>query len=199
MRRFWTILIVVSLSLATALSAGARVDCEERPLHPQCVPRGPDPGDPRPGTACVPSEEANRFAASENFVFTVDATTVGATDVSACVDVSDVVAGDWTVGVAVVQGTLRELLVLVRDSFAPGDLCEGIRYRKNTMPDSAFSFVLGVEVASVVNACGTEFAEMVDGEYVKEQTGAPDPLAFLVFLWGSKDLRVHFDVDIPTS
>lgn len=110
-----------------------------------------------------------------------------------CIDVSDVEAGDWEVTVDVTQGSLRELLVIVRDSVAPGDLCASTTYKKNNLPDSPFTFTLPVNAADTVNACGTELAELVGDQFYAEAENVDSPLAFLMVIRGS---NLVFDVDV---
>ena len=57
MRRFWVLLLVVLMVLTTAATAGAKVDCEARPDHPQC-PNDPggDAGGPNQPPLCDPSK-----------------------------------------------------------------------------------------------------------------------------------------------
>jgi hypothetical protein len=95
---------------------------------------------------------------------------------------------------------LRELLVIVRDSIAPGDTCASTSYKKNKIPDSPFTFTLPVNAVDYVNACGIEFAEMVDNRYyatAEEET--PSPLSFLMFFQGSSDLDFTVYVDYPNA
>jgi len=114
-----------------------------------------------------------------------------------CVDVSDVEPGLWNVDINVKEGRLRSLILQVRDSIAPGDLCEDVRYRRVLAP-SILHAVLDVPGGDWVNACGIEYAENINGtDYRWEDTGTRHPLAFMVWAEGSKDLLIEFWVNIP--
>lgn len=149
------------------------------------------------GTECVDAANPDvAYPVSEDFGLTV-----GGETEYVCIDVSDVVAGDWDVTVDVKKGSLRELLVIVRDSVAPGDACAAIKYRKKTLPDSPFTFALPVNAADYVNSCGTGYAEMVGDDYYDTvQPGIPSPLAFMMFIKGgdsTTEIEVH--VDYPNA
>ena len=149
------------------------------------------------GTECVDAANPDvAYPVSEDFGLTV-----GGETEYVCIDVSDVVAGDWDVTVDVKKGSLRELLVIVRDSVAPGDACAAIKYRKKTLPDSPFTFALPVNVADYVNACGTGYAEMVgDDYYATVKQNIQSPLVLQMFMWGvDSTTELKVDVDYPNA
>jgi hypothetical protein len=126
--------------------------------------------------------------------------TVDAVDPNACIDVSKVAAsGTWSIEFNVVSGTLRELIVSVRDSVAGGDLCDEARLRRPS--EASGSITLQPNAADFVNACGTQYGEIVpDGTtFTTVEPGIQSPLAFLVWARGSKDLEINFWVDYPNS
>ena len=121
---------------------------------------------------------------------------------SACVDVSDVNPGPWDVTVNVEKGTLKSLLVILRDSVSPGDVCgEPINLRGNISAPESFTlegFTLEGAAGDYVNACGVGWAEWVDGVYYDTvEPTLQSPLALLVFTRGSADLELTLDVDLP--
>lgn len=116
--------------------------------------------------------------------------------VNACIDVSDVEAGDWEIDVEVAEGTLRNLYMKPFDSWAPGDFCgDEWKYRKNVGLGSPI--VLEGISGDYVNACGVEYGEVVDGVYYgTAEPNIPSPLAFMVYTRGSSDLKVDFSVNV---
>jgi hypothetical protein len=147
------------------------------------------------GTECVVWSPDDPYAYAESGDYGL--TLGGDTDV-VCIDVTEVVKGDWKVTVDVTRGSLEWLLVSVRDSVAPGDTCASTSYKKKKIPDSPFPFTLLVNAADTVNACGTDYAEMVDNDYyATAEEGTPSPLSFLMFFQGSSDLVFTVDVDYP--
>lgn len=117
----------------------------------------------------------------DNFTFTLS----GKSE-SVCVDVISE-KGPWEVSITG-QGA-RSLLIIPRDSWAPGDSCGGWILR-NTIYDNERGdepLILGYDDGAgqsvpraTVNACGTDFAEWVDADLVN----GPDD-----------DLCVVYDVD----
>jgi hypothetical protein len=191
------IILLVALGLLMAFpAAAAGVDCEKKPDHPLCGDGGPD-GE-YVGTECVEStklgDDVIVDATGTDFEFTVDPI-----EPNACIDVSNVAAsGTWTIDFEVVSGTLRELIVSVRDSVAGGDLCDEARLRRPSEPSGSIS--LQPNAADFVNACGTQYGEIVpDGTtYTTVEPGIQSPLAFLVWARG-KDLVINFWVDYPNA
>jgi hypothetical protein len=186
-QKSWAILVVVALAFTTAVSAAAKPDCDVDPTHRSCKTAVA-------GTECVVWSPSDPYAYAESGDFDLTVEDTG----SVCIDVSEVVAGDWEVTIDVTEGSLRELLVIVRDSIAPGDTCASTSYKKNKIPDSPFTFTLPVNADNHVNACGIEFAEMVDNHYyaaAEEET--PSPLSFVMFFQGSSDLVFTVEVDYP--
>lgn len=181
MKRWWTILVVTAMALTTAPGAGAK--------PPPWAGGGGDGLEG--GTACL--ESINVDSAD---VFTGEP--IGPLGAGThCVDVSGVVPGSWSVGYEVDQGSLRSLIVQVRDSVAPGDVCLDARFGKNDPMPSPIEF--DVSAGDWVNACGTQFAEVIDGQdYWNEDPDHQSPLALLFWVDGSKDLAVTFDVNVPT-
>jgi hypothetical protein len=189
-----TLVLVVMTLLALAAPAAAKPpNCDETPGHPACGGANDEPA--MAGHECVGYATDAYTAAEGSGHFDFD---LGGDYYSACVDVSNVLpTGTWDITYNVTAGTLRELLVLVRDSFSPGDLCNyGMRLRRVT----SGSFKLEPNAADHVNSCGTEWAEMIGDTYYGEALpGVRSPLAFLVFARGTEDLEVSFTVDYPNA
>ncbi len=190
MKRHAALLLAVVMLLALAAPAAAKPpNCEETPWHPACGGANDEPAPA--GTACSVLTDGHIAAVSDDFGFIL-------TGDFACIDVSNVSpTGAWYITYDVTAGTLRELLVLVRDSFSPGDICNyGMRLRHVT----SGSFTLEPNAADYVNSCGIEFAEMIGDTYHGEANeNVQSPLAFLVFARGTKDLSVNIKVDYPNA
>ena len=110
-----------------------------------------------------------------------------------CIDVLHGAPGIWMVSVVGNAGTttLNRILLVPRDSIAPGDSCGGVDLRRVALPlqqqlphpdDTRDEIPNGY-----VNACGIAFGEMVDidGDGDLEEVGTvmpdlPHPLAFQV-------------------
>lgn len=193
MKRLVTLLVILGLLMAFPAGAAA-----EKPP----APPGPPGGDngPMAGTECVDTANPDlAYQVSDDFVLTA-----GGEIEYVCIDVSDVIAGDWDVTVDV-TGSLRELLVVVRDSVAPGDACAVAHYRRNTLPDSPFPFTLPftlpVNAADRVNSCGIGWAEMVgDDYYATAEPDIPSPLAFMMFIkGGDSTTKLDVRVDYPNA
>lgn len=215
MRRWFILLLILGVAFALESPvAAAPPKCEENPEAPGCKtePGGDDA--PLAGKSCADDPFAVTFARSEDFVVTV------ASGQDACIDVSEATRGVWTDEsgapipwrVAIeTSGAVREVFVIPRDSHGPGDSCGGYRFRKSDIPDH---FELPGAPGSYANACGTEFAEIIDGEYYQyaqddhwrdlvEPYGDSEfyeyvesPLAFLVFVRG-RGASVTLTVDLP--
>ena len=181
---FLAIATIVALAVPAAAGKGGKPDKPSK--------------DPLAGTTCIKAGYANLPATSD---FTIDLPEP-VKRAEACVDVSDVIPGPWTVTVEVTNGTLRSLLVILRDSVAPGDACGAPFYHQGNIQanteEATFDFTLPGAPGSFVNACGEEWAEEIDGYdyYDKDDTTVESPLAFLVFAQG-RDLAMTLDVDLP--
>ena len=176
------------------------------------VPAGAKPGKgpdkaPLAGTTCAGRVSPNLPTADG---FPID---LAGKEAGACVDVSNVTPGEWVdssgeplpweVTVTVTNGTLKSLLVILRDSVAPGDACGVPDYFRGNITGSetdpaTLTLTLPGADGDYVNACGVEWAEKVEGEYYDDiDTTVDSPLAFLVFARGSRDLAMTLDVDLP--
>jgi hypothetical protein len=197
------LILLVVLGLLTAFPAAALADKPDCSIpdstHPSCGDGEPD-GE-YVGTECTESTKLGDDmlvdATDTDFLLTVDAI-----NPNACIDVSKVAAsGTWSIEFNVVSGTLRELIVSVRDSVAGGDLCDEARLRRPIERSGRIS--LQPNAADFVNACGTQYGEIVpDGTtyttYTTVEPGIQSPLAFLVWARG-KDLEINFWVDYPNG
>lgn len=95
-----------------------------------------------------------------------------------CLDVLHGTAGVWEVQVDGNGGTvqLNRILIVPRDSYAPGDSCGGVDLRQVTLPlNQQLPLVIP---AGTVNACGTQYGEWINGNLEMTATGEPHPLAF---------------------
>ena len=196
MKKNAILILAVLMLLAVAAPATAKPpNCDDNPSHPSCG----DPGEEEvpAGTECMESiklgDDMLADATDTDFDFSVDAQTP-----NACIDVSKVAAsGTWTINFEVVSGSLRELIVSVRDSVAGGDLCAEARLRRPS--DQSGNIALHPDAADFVNACGTQYGEIVDGTtYNTVEPGIQSPLAFLVWARG-KDLVIEFSVNFPNT
>lgn len=200
MKKHLTLVLMVITLLALAAPATAKPpNCDDPDSsHPACGGGNDEPA--MAGHECVGYATDAYTAAEGSGHFEFD---LGVDYNSACVDVSNVLpTGTWDITYNVTAGTLRELVVLVRDSFSPGDLCNygisnsGMRLRR--VPSG--SFKLEPNAADSVNSCGTEWAEMIgDTYYGDAPPGVQSPLAFLVFARGTEDLEASFTVDYPNA
>lgn len=209
MRRIWFVLVVIAIALALAIPAVAGKP--DKPGKPE------PPGENLVDTTCaaqVDVWDAVGYVAEGATSFTVSL--VGK-DVTACWDVMSG-EGSWQIAVNVNQGTLRSLLVVPRDSIGPGDSCGGVSLRGNPIPSQTLTLPFADDIprntdgdieAAYVNACGTDFDEVIDGEErfdigaIFNQEGEviaitdPDPLAVQIMMQGSKDADVDLVFTIP--
>jgi hypothetical protein len=116
---------------------------------------------------------------------------------SACIDVS-APEGEWTV--TVIDSGGRGLSMALRDSIAPGDLCLNESYDGTT----GDVYPLGGQPSSHVNACGTDWGELIrdeDDELRLEmyETDEENPLAFIVRVGGSPKAETTIKVDIKVN
>jgi hypothetical protein len=171
MRRTWIISLAVVMTLMMALPAGAK-----KPDKP--------PGQPEPinGMSCLEWFGESTPVAWEDNTFTLSKTHSDWT----CVDLADVPAGTWTVGVVV--GDAREVTVQLRSS-VPGDWC----WVESTRVDAVFTFPN--TPASEPNACPIGGA---GGETIPDEDPA---LAFTVLYTGKKTLSdpVEITVTLPQA
>lgn len=174
MKRTWIMLLAVAMALVIALPAGA------------VKPDKPDKPEPKPegGYTCAEyygytTSDPVDFG-SEGGSFTLDIVNREV----ACVDVI-APAGDWKVTVNDAIG-VRRVTIRVQDSVAGGDVC-GIHVDPEenmilgALADGDFFTLEGIQDAHV-NACGTDWAEWIDGDLRTDvASGEAHPLAFLVF------------------
>lgn len=186
-------LVLIVLAMLAAPATAKPPNCQEDPSHPSCGDSSDKPV--LAGTECVESVRLSDTtfvgAFDADFSFTMDAP-----NDSACIDVSKVATGTWMVGFDVTAGSLRALLVVVRDSVAPGDGCYVSDWIRKPGPSGSIEFNIGA--TDFVNACGSEFAESVAG--ITYETVEPDiqsPLVLQIFTSG-KNQVVDFTVDYPT-
>jgi hypothetical protein len=174
-------------------------------------PGKPPPSGPGPGTTCALSDfDHFKATASEDFTITLGpGTDHGKT--MACIDVWPQSQGPWKVTWSINEGeTIRSLGLIPRDSFGPGDSCGGLQFRKNIpsepirLPPDPVLYPTSPYGDSIplpyVNACGTDFAELVNGDfYDYAGVEVPSPLALTVGVSGSKGLVVTLQVDLPST
>ena len=156
LRRVLILVVVMALPLALMATAAAKKpDCSLDPTHPSC---GEDPSDdvPMGGTVCDPAEYPNGIngVQTNDFTFTLE---VASDSTFACVDVLSA-AGEWKF--TVTASRARSLLLVGRDSIAPGDACDALSFRRDAIPGS-HSLVMP---AATINACGTGYSEWVSLE-----------------------------------
>ena len=177
-----TLTALLALAVLVTLAMPALAAKGGKPGQPDNPPLG--------GTTC----------AEDGWASDIDDLSLMGRSAEACVDVSDVNPGAWDVTVNVEEGTLKSLLVVLRDSVSPGDACGEPIYLRNISAPSTFKLEGALEGAAgdYVNACGVEWAEWVDGVYYDTVEPKLDsPLALLVFSRGSADLELTLDVDLP--
>jgi len=179
----------MAMALVIASPAGAGkpvVDCNEKPNHPTC------PGEPLAGTTCAALGRWGKPVTGE-FVITLG--NLDNMNSSECVDVM-AATGAWEVDIDIVGGHVRSLMLVPRDSIAPGDSCGGVRALR---PESGTITLPGTDGA-YVNTCGITFAELVDGyelPITTVETEIASPLAFQMDMAGSKDAVVILTVTVP--
>lgn len=206
MKRFWIMLLAITVASVMALPAGAKGKPDK--------PGPPPPDEPLAGETCYALGDWGATPVTGDFTVTLG----GDHPDEYCIDVmSD--PGDWeiTYGPAG-NGNVRSLNLFLRDSTAPGDGCVcayledgtlscghcGYTFRDVSTGGSAF-FHQAPEATA--NACGTEFAEYVgskwidgifeQGTLVTEQTGDPSPLSFMPSMRGNRGATVTLTVDLP--
>jgi len=165
MKRFSIILLAIAVALVMALPAGADPPHKDKPDKPD------GPGLP-PGMTCVEHGYVQPEGYGGSGPFTL---TVGKGEL-ACVDVI-APAGDWAVYVAEAID-VRSAVIRVQDSVAPGDFCNPPQFEGPLSTEG--SVTLEDIPAATVSACGTQYAELINGEAVFAQTGDSHPLSFFV-------------------
>jgi hypothetical protein len=173
-------------------------------------PGKPARSGPGPGTTCAMSDN-NYFKMEAADDFTIELGPGTDNGNLACIDVSPEFEGPWFVTWSINEGeTIRSLGLIPRDSFGPGDSCGGLQFRKNIpsepirllpdpvlYPTSPYGDSIPLPYA---NACGTDFAELVNGDfYDNADVDVPSPLALTVGVSGSKGLVVTLQVDLPST
>lgn len=170
MRRTWILALTLVTVTALALPAFAK-----KPPPPQ--------DDILYGTECGGEPVGGPDDLKTEFTVTVTDKT--------CLDVW-VPEGTWTIE-AETTGTVRSLLVVPRDSVAPGDSCGGYSFRNEipatfTLPGPDHPSDIdgdGRIEGSYANSCGIQFGEIVGGvEYADVDESAMSPLALQVFVSG---------------
>lgn len=202
---------------ATAITAGAKIDCDTRPEHPKCADDSGGGETPLNGTMCDPSDYPSELGGvqTNDFWFTLS----GKHD-DACIDIIST-EGPWKV--TITGGGARHLGVIPRDSVAPGDSCGGYILRGDDIygNNPLTLGYTGVIPAATINACGADFGEWVninleglnpalvndgghcetiigDQCYVATQVNVTQPLVLQAFLRGSGDTTtIH--VDLPPT
>lgn len=191
--RFWIVLIAISMAFAIAMPAGAAPKkCEIDPTAPGCETAVDD--EPLAGTTCNAIGEWDNLPISEDFTVTLTE--------NACIDVI-ATEGDWTVDVEEIgDGKLRSLSLVIRDSVSPGDACDSVSYNRYIIPGDitldGFESDGNPGIAGAwVNSCGTDWAELVEGDYYADaMPKIESPLVLQVFMSG-KDAAVKLDVTLP--
>jgi hypothetical protein len=181
----------MAIGIVIASPAGAAkpdIDCDEKPNHPTCVDDAPDS---LAGTTCA---ALGRWGDPVTGEFIITLGNVGELNGSECVDVM-AAKGPWEVEIEIESGTVRSLMLVPRDSIAPGDSCGGVHIRK---PAETFTVTLPGADGAYVNSCGLDFGEWANGLYYDTvETGIPSPLAFQMDMSGSKDAVVTLTVTVP--
>jgi len=207
LREAGILLVIVAAVLATAVGAlGAK---PEHPVKPPTttttVPEEPTLG----GYTCAEYYEGEYDAmlAEHEVAFgdnTIEFRLSGKKDF-VCLDVNWDTGGTWEVDAIGNEGTTQigRLLLVPRDSYAPGDECARVDLRNVTLPlvqqlphpdDPDHELIL----ASTVNACGTQFGEWIDGVLVTTATGDSHPLAFFAqLIAGGSGASVVVTVTLP--
>jgi hypothetical protein len=207
------VVLVVALGLmATAGTAAAgKPDCDENPDHPSCKE---DPSDETPtgGTMCDPADYPDGIDGVQTGDFSL---TLDGDSTYACIDVL-AAAGPWEVTVTVTGSRARSLLLVGRDSVAPGDACDVLDLRR----DDIHAGGTLVMPAATINACGVEWAEWVsietpgldpdpypDGHcvdfddagrcLVADMVDVTHPLVFQANMSGFRDATATIHVDLP--
>jgi hypothetical protein len=196
-----------------AETAPPNLDCEEKPNHPACQE---DPVDEQGGGITCAEHATSK--GQEDLITDVEVhddhfdIELSGKNVRACIDVmSD--EGVWTVDIQILEGTVRSVGLIPRDSVAPGDSCGGISLARGDVPLSINLPVVppddydgpnpdidgdGMIEGAYVNSCGIDFAELVDGvSYSDFETEIPSPLAFQASMTGSRDAHVILHVHVP--
>jgi hypothetical protein len=154
-RHLLILMVVLVVALGLAVPAMGKVDCDQRPDHPQCG-TGEDPPThdlPAGGTVCDPANYPDDIVINEDgFTFTLRPD-----DPWACIDVV-AAAGEWDI--TVTGSRARSLLLVGRDSIAPGDACDALSFRRDAIYGS-HSLAMP---AATINACGTGYPEWVSLE-----------------------------------
>ena len=208
--RIWIVLLIMAVAIVMAIPAGAAVDCSNEKFadHPHCqdTPEPPPDDEPLAGTTCAAAIGELNEPVTQDFTVTLteDEYTVTLTEnawASACIDVI-APAGDWTVAVEEIHGTLRWLSLVIRDSVAPGDACDSVSYRTDIPSEitlDGFESDNNPGIAGAwVNSCGADWAEWVEDVYhAAEDKSVTSPLVLQVFMSG-KDAEITLDVTLPT-
>jgi hypothetical protein len=199
------VVLALALSFVLALAVlPAEAGKPDKPGKP--APSGPDGG-----TTCAALSDDNHFRMEATGDFTIELGPGTDNGNVACIDVSPQFEGPWSVTWSINEGeTIRSLGLVPRDSFSPGDSCGGLLFRKNLpsepirLPPDPVLYPTSPYGDSIplpyVNACGTDFAELVDGvsyDYPDEEVASP--LVLYVGVSGSKGLRVTLHVDLPPA
>lgn len=203
MRRLGAVLLVVAMGIVIATPVGAaKPDCDDRPSHPSC-----QDDEPLAGTTCAAlGRWLGEPVTGDSDIGTEDFNVPlsGKSD-SACIDVM-AIEGSWTVHIDIGRGTVRSLLLVPRDSIAPGDSCGGFSFRRDipetvVLPGPAHPSDIdddGMIEGAYVNSCGVEFGEWVgDKNYSEVKEDIESPLAFQVSMTGSSDAEVTLRVYLP--
>lgn len=173
-------------------------------------PGKPEPSGPDGGTTCALSDD-NYFKMEATGDFTIELGPGTGNGNVACIDVSPEFEGPWFVAWSINEDeTIRSLGLIPRDSFSPGDSCGGLLFKNNVpsesirLPPDPVLYPTSPYGDSIplpyVNACGTDFAELVDGvSYDDADVEVASPLVLYVAVSGSKDLIVTLNVDLPPA
>jgi hypothetical protein len=202
-KRLLILTVVLALPMALMATAGAKPpSCPGD--HPSCKE---DPSDEIPigGTMCDPADYPDGIDGVQtgHFSFTLEGDST-----YACIDVL-AAAGPWEV--TVTASRARSLLLVGRDSVAPGDACDVLDLRR----DDVHAGGTLVMPAATINACGVGWAEWVsldtpgldpDGHcvdfddagrcLVAEMVDLTHPLVFQANMSGFKDASATIHVGI---
>ena len=171
MKTLWRICLVLVILALPVATAAAAVGKKPPTPPPTTTTTTTAPSPTLFGTTCASDPGYEAALASHHYTPIGDGfsfTLSGKSD-SLCLDVLHGTPGIWMVSIVGNAGTttLSRILLVPRDSIAPGDSCGGVDLRRVALPlqqqlphpdDTRFDVIAN----GYVNACGTAFGEMVD-------------------------------------
>jgi hypothetical protein len=198
MKTLWRICLVLVILALPVATAAAAVGKKPPTPPPTTTTTTTAPSPTLFGTTCASDLGYEAALASHHYTLTENgfSFTLSGKNDALCIDVLHGTPGIWMVSIVGNAGTttLSRILLVPRDSIAPGDSCGGVDLRRVALPlqqqlphpdDTRFDVIAN----GYVNACGTAFGELVDidGDEILEEVGtvmpdSPHPLAFQVYM-----------------